>query len=84
MKSIVHELNGYLHSIRRLAKYDCDYWATHIKNENDIEKAIHKHFSKAHTPTKVIEIKQIDYDTVKKFFDKFIVQQLTLKTKLQC
>jgi len=83
MKSLVHELNGYLHSIRRLAKYNCDYWAIHIEVENDIEKAIHEHFSKARIPTEVTEIKQVDYDTVKKFFNKFIVEQLTANSKDQ-
>ena len=83
MKNIVHELNGYLHSLRRLAKYNSDFWAIHIKIESDIEQAIKDHFAKARVKTEVTEIKQIDYAKLEEFFDKFIIQNLALDNQAQ-
>ena len=85
MKRIVDELDGYLHSLRRLAKDNCDYWATHIKveNEDNVEQAIHQHFAKAHIKTEVTGIKKVNYTTIKKFFNKFIIEQLTTNTEDQ-
>lgn len=40
MKNIVYQLNGYLHALRRLAKYNSDFWAIHIKIESNIEQII--------------------------------------------
>ena len=83
MKRIVDRLDGYLHSIRRLAKDNCDYWATHIEVEDDIEKAIHDYFSEAHIRTEVMDIKRVDYTIIEKYFDRFITKQLTTNTEDQ-
>ncbi len=85
MIRIVDELNGYLYSLRRLAKDNCDYWATHIKvkNEGNVEQAIHQHFAKSHIKTEVTGIKKVDYATIKKLFSKFIIEQLTTNTEDQ-
>ena len=83
MKEVVYQLTGYLHSLRRLSKYNSDFWATHLTIDTTIEDAINTHFSKAHVKTEVTEIKQIDYAKVKEFFDKFIIQNLENVSKDQ-
>ena len=83
MKNIVYQLNGYLHALRRLAKYNSDFWAIHIKIESNIEQTIKDYFSKAHVKTEVTEIKKIDYSEVEVFFDKFIIQNLAIEDQDQ-
>ena len=83
MKEIVDKLDGYLHSIRRLAKDNCDYWAIHIEVEDDIEKAIRDYFAEAHIETEVVGIKKVDYDIIEKHFDRFITKHLTTNTEDQ-
>ena len=83
MKNIVYQLTGYLHSLRRLAKYNSDFWAVHIVIETTIDDAMEKYFEKLRTKTKVVEIRKIDYTRVKEFFDEFIIQNLAIENKDQ-
>ena len=44
MNSIICNLNGYLHSLRRLSGNACDFWATTFVLEDGLEKSLFEYF----------------------------------------
>ena len=79
MGAIVNNLNGYLHSLRRLSGNKCDFWAERVEIETDIDNTIDEYFSTLESNSKVLEIERIDYSTVEKLLDTLVFSNLNIK-----
>jgi len=81
METIIANLNGYLHSLRRLSGNKCDFWADVIKIEVDFEKTIEGFISKFKNNVKLIEKKEISYFEVESLLEELLLSNLDISSK---
>ena len=79
MEAIINNLNGYLHSLRRLSGNKCDFWAECVEIDSDIDNAIDKYFSKLKSDCKVLKTEKIDYSTVENLLNNLVFSNLTIR-----
>ncbi len=79
MEAIVNNLNGYLHSLRRLSGNKCDFWAESVEIESDIDNTIDKYFSKLESNNKALKKEEIDYSTVEKLLKDLVFSNLNVR-----
>lgn len=76
MEAIIANLNGYLHSLRRLSGNKCDFWAEATKIDSDLDNAIEGFLSNIKSGVKLIEKSKINYSAVEALLEELVLSNL--------
>ncbi|MGX5172703.1 hypothetical protein ACUR5C_01590 [Aliikangiella sp. IMCC44653] len=76
METIIANLNGYLHSLRRLSENKCDFWASTVSINTDFYQTIEDFISKLNTDVKHIETKEVSYSEVEALLEQHLLSKL--------
>ncbi|NRB38575.1 MAG: hypothetical protein HRU20_08925 [Pseudomonadales bacterium] len=78
MKSTISELNGYLHSLRRLCKESCDFWAEVIDVKESVNQSIQNYIAQFEDQILIKSTRDISFSDVELLLEKYIFSNLTI------
>lgn len=81
MENYVSELRGYLQSLRRLCRRQCDFYADSFFLENDIHSSVKKYINKLGAEFEFVGIKPLTYQEVESILKKHLVAELEVESQ---
>ncbi len=81
MENYVSELRGYLQSLRRLCRRQCDFHADSFLVENDIHASIEKYINKLGAEFKFKGIKPLTYQEVEDALKNHLILELEVENQ---
>jgi hypothetical protein len=81
MENYVSELQGYLQSLRRLCRRQCDFHADSFLVENDIHVSIEKYINKLGSEFRFKGIKQLTYQEVESILENNLILELEVENQ---
>ncbi|HEY8942118.1 MAG TPA: hypothetical protein VIM59_18120 [Cellvibrio sp.] len=81
MENYVSELRGYLQSLRRLCRRQCDFHVESFLVENDIHASIEEYINKLGAEFKFNGIKPITYQEVETVIKKHLILELEVENQ---
>lgn len=79
MENYVSELRGYLQSLRRLCRRQCDFHADSFLVKNDIHASIEEYIYKLGAEFKFKGIKPLTYQEVESILEKHLILELEVE-----
>lgn len=81
MENYISELRGYLQSLRRLCRRQCDFHADSFLIENDINKSIEEYINRLGAEFKFVGIKPLTYLEVERLLKKHLILELETESQ---